>query len=180
MDPDEPDAGAARRRWVGRLGATFFLAGCVLSLVTTPFLPEDASRAGTIGVALGAGAVGIFAWLAPWHRWSRRASLVLVPPAFALIAAANLVGGSDYHSYGIYFVVAFLWLGIAHPPWTSVKVAPLAAVAYVVPLFFLPGDLASGIASAMVTIPICVLAGEALARGNERLVRTEVALRRDH
>jgi signal transduction histidine kinase len=180
MDPEEPYAGAERRRWVGRLGAAFFLAGGLLSLVTAPFLPQDANTVGTVAIALAAGAVGGFAWLAPWDRWSRRASLMLVPPAFALIAAANLFGGSDVHSYGIYFVVAFLWLGIAHPPWTSVAAAPFAAVAYVVPLFFLPGNLGSGIASAAVTIPICVLAGEALARGNERLLRTEVALRREH
>jgi signal transduction histidine kinase len=51
-----------------------------------------------------------------------------------------------------------------------------ALVAYVVPIFFLPGDIASGLGSAAVTVPLCVLVGEALAWGSERLERTELAL----
>ena len=65
---------------------------------------------------------------APWDAWPRVTSLILVPPAFALIALGNLYGGRE-HTYGVFFVVAFVWIGLAHGPWTSVAVAPLAIVA---------------------------------------------------
>ncbi len=59
-------------------------------------------------------------------------------------------------------------------------VAPLAAVAYVVPLLFLPSeDLPEGLGSAVVVLPLCVLIGEALSRGSERTLRTEAALQRE-
>jgi signal transduction histidine kinase len=168
-----------RRRWVGRLAAAFFLAGGALGLLTVPLLPRDANAAGSTLVSIAAGAVGVAIWLVPWERLPRAASLAIVPPAFALIAAGNLFGGSVYHGYGIFFVVAFVWIGLAHPPWTSVSMVPFAALAYVLPLFFLPGDIASGLGSAAITLPICVVVGEALARGIDRAGRTEDALRRE-
>ena len=93
-------------------------------------------------------ALGTAIWLAPWERWPRRASLGIVPPAFALIALGNVFGGANLHTYGVFFVVAFVWIGIAHPPRTSAAMAPLAAAAYIVPLFFLPGSIAAGLSSA--------------------------------
>src|SRR5437763_10993762 len=104
LDPTTP----TRRRLYGRLAAVFFLGGAVLSSVALPFATEDVDRAGTLIVAGIAASIGIFAWFAPWDRWRRSASMTLVPPAFALIASGNALGGSDYHTYGIFFVVAFV------------------------------------------------------------------------
>jgi hypothetical protein len=53
-----------------------------------------------------------------------------------LIALGNLYAGRE-HTYGVFFVVAFVWIGLAHGPWTSLAAAPLAIVAYLVPFFFL-------------------------------------------
>lgn len=164
---------------MGRLAAVFFAAAGLLLVATLPLTPDDSHRAGTAGVGVAAAVIGGVAWLVPWERLPDRATLVLVPPAFALIALGNLLGGSDYHAYGIFFVVAFVWLGLAHRPWTSVAVSPLAAVAYLVPIFLLPGDKAVGVGSAFVTIPICVIVGEALARGLDRLSQTQAALRQE-
>ena len=134
-DPTTP----SRRRLNGRLGADFFLGSGALSVVTLPLTPPDLNRPATLGVGLAAVAVGALAWSAPWERWPRAASLWLLVPGFSLIALGNLFGGSDYHTYGIFFVVAFVWVGIAQPPGTSLLVAPFAALAYVVPFFRLPG-----------------------------------------
>jgi signal transduction histidine kinase len=124
-------------------------------------------------------ALGIAIWFGPWERWPRWASLAIVPPAFALIAVGNGFGGEDLHAYGVFFVVAFVWIGMAHPPRTSAVLAPLAASAYILPLFFLPGSVAAGLASAAITIPVCVLVGEGIAWGVGRLEQIELALARE-
>jgi signal transduction histidine kinase len=72
-----------------------------------------------------------------------------------------------------------LWVGLAHPPRTSAALAPLAAAAYVLPLFFLPGTLGSGLTSAAITIPVCVLVGEGIGWGVGRLEQIELALARE-
>jgi signal transduction histidine kinase len=164
---------------MGRLAALLFLCSGVIVLLAFPLAPEDANDPGTIVVAVAAIALGVFAWFAPWDRWPQAASLIIVPPAFALIAFGNLYGGSALHSYGVFFVIAFVWIGLAHRPWTSVAMAPLATVAYVVPLYYLPGRPGVGLASAAITIPACVMIGEALARGAGHLTRTEEALREE-
>jgi signal transduction histidine kinase len=164
---------------MGRLAALLFLGSGALVLVTSPLAPEDANDPGTIAVSVASIALGAFAWVAPWDRWPQPASLVLVPPAFGLIAFGNLYGGSALHSYGVFFVIAFVWIGLAHRPWTSVAMAPPAAVAYIVPLYDLPGSVGTGLASAAITIPACVMIGEALSRGSGQLTRTEEELREE-
>jgi signal transduction histidine kinase len=167
-----------RRLLMGRLAGVLFLTSSGLMLIALPLSPEDASIAGTVAVAAGGMGVGCFAMLAPWDAWPRAASLVLVPPAFALIALGNLYGGRE-HTYGVFFVVAFVWIGLAHGPWTSLAAAPLAVVAYLVPFFFLPGDVETGVSSVAVTIPACVMVGEVLSWGSARLARTEEELRQE-
>lgn len=164
---------------MGRLAAVLFLVSGVIVLAALPLPPHDSNLTGQIVVALLALAVGAGAWFAPWDRWPPRASLVVIPPAFALIAFGNLTGGSGHYAYGVFFVVAFVWLGLAHTPWTSLAMAPLAAVAYVVPLFSLPGDLTTGLSSMATTLPVCVMIGEALSWGAGRLSQTEEALREE-
>jgi signal transduction histidine kinase len=157
----------------------FFAGAGALGLVTLP-LPAPASDvAATAAVDAMALALGIAIWFGPWERWPRWASLAIVPPAFALIAVGNVFGGEDLHAYGVFFVVAFVWIGMAHPPRTSAVLAPLAASAYILPLFFLPGSVAAGLASAAITIPVCVLVGEGIAWGVGRLEQIELALARE-
>ena len=102
-----------------------------------------------------------------------------MPPAFALIAVGNAFGGQDLHTYGVFFVVAFVWIGMAHPPRTSAALAPLAAAAYILPLYVLPGSVSAALASAAITIPVCVLVGEGIAWGMGRLGQIELALARE-
>jgi signal transduction histidine kinase len=167
----------ARQRWIGRLAATFFAGGGLLALVTLPLAARDSDRGASAIVAGLACVVGVVVWFVRWERLPSRVTLVLVPPAFTLIAAGNVYGGTDYFSYGIFFVIAFVWIGLAHPPWTSTFVAPLAFAAYLLPLAALPSqDAAAGVGSALLVVPISVLVGESLSRGLDRLERTQAEL----
>ena len=165
-----------RRRLMGRLAAVLFLCSSGIVLATLPALPPDASVPGTVAVSIAAVALGAAAWIAPWERWPQWASLVLVPPAFGLIAFGNLYGGGDERAYGVFFVVAFVWIGLAHRSWTSLAVAPIAGLAYAAPLGSLPGLFVDKVVSGVTTIAACVMVGEALSWGATRLARTEQAL----
>lgn len=128
-------------------------------------------------VGLSALALGVAAYRLPWQRWHPRASLVLGLIAFAMIAVSNQFGGVSAYSYAVYFVVVFVWLGIAHPPGTSFLMAPLAATAYVLP-FLLAPEVAgrNAVSSVTVGIPVCVLVGETIARVVRRQAEAQAAL----
>jgi signal transduction histidine kinase len=167
------------RRLFGRLAAMFYAGSGLLGLALLPLPAPGADGAAVAAVYATAVVIGIAVWLAPWERWPRPASLAIVPPAFALIALRNAYGGQDLQLYGVFFVVAFVWIGMAHPPRTSVAMAPLAAAAYILPLSILPGGIEAGLPSAALTIPVCLLVGEGLAWGMSRLEGIELALRQE-
>jgi signal transduction histidine kinase len=168
-----------RRALLGRLAAVFYVGSALLVLITLPLPAPGAQRAALGLVAGAAAAVGVVVWIAPWDRWPRRAGLVIIPPALALIALRNTFGGSDLHTYSIFFVVAFVWLGLAQPPRASLLMAPLAATAYILPLLAMPGDIEAGLASAATTIGVCVLVGEGISWGMAKLEQIEGALHRE-
>lgn len=168
-----------RRRLHGRLAAMFFAGAGALGLVTRVLTVPGSNRMATAAVYAAGLALGIVIWATPWERWPRQASLAIVPPAFALIALGNAFRGPDLHTYSVFFVVAFVWIGMAHRPRTSVAMAPLAAAAYILPLFVLPGSIRAGLSSAAITIPVCVLVGEGIAWGVGKLEQIELALGRE-
>lgn len=180
-DPEAALGGERRRRQVvlARLAAVFYLGSGVLGLVTLPLPAPGSNRIATVAISAAALAVGTAIWLLPWDRWPQRAALGIIPPGLALIALANTFGGSDLHTYGVFYVVAFVWIGLAQPRGTALLVLPLAATAYVLPLLTLPGSVPAGLSSAAVTIPVCVLVGEGIAGGMARLERIEEALHRE-
>jgi signal transduction histidine kinase len=166
-----------RKRLYGRLAGLLFFGSGAVTIATLP-LPASPglNRLVLVVVACIALAAGTFAWLAPWDRWPRSSSLALVPIALGLIAAGNSFGGSDPRAYGIFFIVVFVWIGVSHPLWTSVSMAPLAAVAYIAPIIAMK-DGGASLSSVAITIPVCVLVGESLSWGTKQLARTEEALR---
>lgn len=173
------DGPAGRRGLFGRLAAIFFAGAGVLGLAALPLPAPGSDMGATAAVYAAALACGVAIWYAPWGSWPRAASLAVVPPAFALIAVGNAFGGEDLHTYGVFFVVAFVWIGMAHRPGTSAALAPLAAAAYILPLYLLPGSVPAGLASAAITIPVCVLVGEGIAWGMGRLEQIELAWARE-
>ncbi|HEU0132330.1 MAG TPA: ATP-binding protein [Mycobacteriales bacterium] len=161
----------------GRTAGLLLMAAGAFTVVNN-YLPGsellDIALLNAIGlIALGTGAVSYL--LLPWQRWHPRASLVLGLLGFALIAVSNRYGGVSAYSYAVYFVVIFVWVGIAHPPRMSWLLAPVAAVAYVVPLTLTHVPKAS-ISSVSVAIPVCVLVGETIARTVRRQAEAQRAL----
>jgi signal transduction histidine kinase len=163
----------------GRLAAVFFTGSGVLGLVTLPIPAPGLNVPAIAAISSVAIAVGVATWFVPWRSWPRRASLGLVPPAFALIALTVTYGGADFQAYGVFLLVSFVWIGISQAPRTSVAAAPLAIAAYLLPLSFMHADFKAGIYSASLTIPECVLVGEGIAWFLTRLERMENALRRE-
>jgi signal transduction histidine kinase len=168
-----------RRRLYGRLAAVFFTGAALLGLVTLPLPTPGLNVPATAVLSAAALVLGIAVWLAPWDSWPRLASLALVLPAFALIALANTYGGASLQTYGVFFLVVFVWIGIAHAPRTSFAVAPLAIAAYVLPLVALRENARVGLYSTVLTIGICVLVGEGMAWSVGRLEQIELALQRE-
>ncbi len=168
-----------RRRLYARLAAIYLVGSALLVLVTLGLPPPSQNVTVVALAAAAAVALGVAVWFAPWERWPLRATLGIIPPAFALIAVGNEYGGPALYDYGVFFVVAFVWVGIAQPRFTSFGIAPLAAIAYVLPLLFMPGSIWTGLSSAAITIPLCVLVGEVIAYGVARHEQIELALQRE-
>jgi diguanylate cyclase (GGDEF)-like protein len=133
-------------------------------------LPEArvTDRATLYRILASATIIGVVAYHAPWDRWHPRATLVLLAPAFALLAAGNYLGTVQAFAFPIFFVVTFVWVGAAHPRWTSLLCVAPATVAYVVPIALRPDPLAIDVTSVVITMPVCVLVAETLAAVGDR------------
>jgi diguanylate cyclase (GGDEF)-like protein len=145
--------------WAARAASWLFLAAGVLTLVS-------ADLPGTTNVAimriLGGLAIltAAAARVLPWDRWPDRATLVLVIPAFAMISFGDRYAGASPYSYGIYYIVLFVWIGLTQPRRTSVWLAPVATVFYLAPLWGASNVYPGAGVSTVVTIAVCVLVGE--------------------
>lgn len=150
-------------KMAGRLAGSLFVGSGALTILYV-FLPTPPliNRAAVIVIAAAAIAVGCAGAFLPWDRWTPRATLSLLVLAFATIAIGNVYGSINSSLFGVFFIVAFMWTGVAHPRGTSLLFAPLAAVAYVIPILYRPPGTADA-ASATIVIPIGVLVGEMLA-----------------
>ncbi len=151
------------QRLTARLGAVLFVLSGVVTLVNLA-LPSPTERhiPAMIGIAIGAILTGSVAWFLPWHRWPRKATLPLVPCAFVMIALGGMASLRPW-SYAVYWVVVFVWLGVAHPRWTSARFAPVAAVAYLSPFVVVEHGGIDAFTSVAVVLPVCLLVGESLA-----------------
>ena len=158
------------QRVIGRMAALLFLGGGVASILLPS--PAGASHAGQIAVGVVGVAIGAAAWFAPWDRWPRRATLVIAPPAFALFAAAVLLGSYNASTNALYYMLVFVWIGVSHRRGTALMFAPIAAVAYLVPLV-VTGRGDDGVTSVWEVILLSVLVGEGLSWMSMKLRRAE-------
>ncbi|MEA3075159.1 MAG: hypothetical protein QOF60_67 [Actinomycetota bacterium] len=151
------------QRLIARLGAVLFVLSGVVTLANLA-LPSATPRRMVDLVLIGSGAilVGLVCWYLPWHRWPRNATLPLVPVGFLLISLGGMASLRPW-SYAVYWVVVFVWLGVAQRRGTSAKFAPVALAAYVAPFVVTPHGGLDAFTSAGVVIPVCVLVGESLA-----------------
>ena len=146
----------------GPAGLLFALAG-VLGLVTGLFLDAGTNRVAGIAINVCALLCAIGIHLAPWDRWSPRASLVVVPLALGLMVVGQRVAPGAPTVYGVWFIVVFAWIGFWHPPRTALAFAPLAAAAYIVPFLGNPLAPPDAIASVAIAIPVATMLGEVIA-----------------
>jgi diguanylate cyclase (GGDEF)-like protein len=153
-----------------------FVAAGTLGLVGE-LVPNAARGDGMRVVNVVAVVLGIVVSQLPWSRWSARATLALVPAALALIVVGRCLDPSGGPLYGLWFVVVFGWVGSWHPPRMCLALAPVGALAYVLP--FLPGSPASSpeaLATAAIAVPIAVVLGEVLAAHGAAMQQAQVAL----
>ena len=162
----------------GQQGGKLLLAAGALTLVNN-YLPGNGhldiavlNTLGVLAVALGAACLRI-----PWERLPRRAPLLLLLAAFALLVVAGSAGGISAYSYAVYYVVVFVWVGIAQPPGTSLWVSPVAAASYLLPFMLADTPPETSISSVTVAVPVCVLVGETLARSVAKLEASREDLR---
>ena len=162
----------------GAQGGRLLLAAGVFTLVNN-YLPGSGhlDRVVLNTVALVAIALGLACLRVPWERLHQRAPLPLALVAFALLSLSNHYGGVSAYSYAVYFVVVFVWVGIAQPPGTAWWLVPPAAVAYVLPFLVAADPPTTALPSVTVAIPVCVLVAEVLARTVRRLEHSQDALR---
>lgn len=155
-------------RIIGRVAALFFLAAALGSLVPGP---AWSSYAAQMGLLLGNVLVGLAAWFIPWERWRRSATLWLAPVALADMAAAVLTRGYNPATFAMYYLVLFVWAGVSFRRGTSVRLAPLAAAAYFVPMYAVEGSAAA--MAVLEVVPVAVIVGEGVAWVSARLRSAE-------
>ncbi|MCU1351988.1 MAG: diguanylate cyclase [Acidimicrobiales bacterium] len=97
--------------------------------------------------------------------------LAVTIPAFAAVGAAARLGLAPIRTYGVLFVAVFAWLGLHHPPRSSLKVLPLFVLAYVVPLIDATPPLS--VRALLIVGATCVFVGETIATERLRTVRAQ-------
>ncbi len=148
-----------------RQGGWFFVAAGILTILNN-YVPggEYLDKGFMLGLGIGCILLGVVVLKLPWSRWPWWTELTLPVISFGLIALANNAGGVSAYTFGTFFVFVFVWIGMAQPPGMSLKMAPVAALFYVLPGAV--GDVATAgaVSSVPLVIPICVLVGETIAR----------------
>ncbi len=151
------------RRASGRLASMLVVACGVIGIaqpVAAHVPGQDTALALAVGVVATVG--GALLWVLPWQGVSHRAQLaMLVPPAAALIGL-DLAAASEAAVALWALVAANVWIGLAQPRWTAVKVMPVNAAACVVPLI-VGNELPWRAVGVLLALPLTVAMGEIIA-----------------
>jgi len=165
----ERSSGGGKRRWsdvdserAARAASWLFVFAGVLTVVSAD-LPGTRSALTMRVLGIAALLIGFVIRVLPWATWHRSATLSLVVPAFVLIGVGNRYGSDAPYAYAIYFIVVFTWVGLSQPPRTSVWLAPVATLVYLLPMVGLHDLYPGATTSTVVAIPVCVLVGETVA-----------------
>ena len=158
-----------------RLMAALFAAAGLVALANALVPQPVAARNATVLAGLSALAMAVVAWLLPWGRWPPWATIGLAPPAFGIIVFANVAADTPSYTYGVFFVVVYLWLGLTMAPRVPLALAPLATATYIAPFLVGSRHDTDALTSTFVAIPVCVLVGEVLAGTMARVRKAHAA-----
>lgn len=161
------------QRAVGRMGSLLFIAAGLVSIVQSalPYaLHFNSAAQASIGAA--SVAIGIGCWLLPWQRWPGSRTLWLAPIGLLLLSSTALLGGYNVFTFGAYFMVVFVWIGLTQPRRTSLWFVPLAAVAYLVPTWF-HHRAPQALLSVIELVVMCAVLAESLGWVAQHLRRAE-------
>jgi len=120
-----------------RQASVLFFAAGVMTLVNNHLPDADVHVINDI-VGMLAIVVAPLGWLLPWRRWPLSVTLVYFPFCLGLLVVTALYGSFASELYGVWYVVAFVWVGLHHPKRTSLVLALPAAIAYLAPLLHQP------------------------------------------
>jgi diguanylate cyclase (GGDEF)-like protein len=165
------DSGA-RQVLMGRLAGLLFMGSGVVTLASFGSMRTPAGRTGTAALGVASVIAGLITLKLPWASWPRNRSLWLVPVALAMVSLGNSLGADRPYDYGVFFVVVHVWIGLSHPPRTSVLFGPLTLAAYAAPLM-VGAHPSDAYASALTVVPVSILVGEATAWLMVQLDRSE-------
>ena len=164
----------ADRGSAARNASVLFFAAGVMTIVNN-HLPGGSYHVTNDVVGLAAIAVSPSGWLLPWERWGPSRSLAYFPLCLALLVLNAYYGSTPPQIYGIWFVVAFVWVGLHHPPRTALSLGVPAAVAYVLPLVLVAHPSGEAVRTVTMVIPAAVLIAELLSATNAALMEARAA-----
>lgn len=182
----------ARTTAASRQMAGLFLFSGLLAFVSAGAAVDSAPALLEVGLASVATAALITAL--PWSRWPASASLVLVIPAFGIVAASSALELIPPRTYGLFFVLIYVWLALHHRRRWAYGILPVAAIAYTAPLVLIDVDppfspealtmamitwvmLAEIISRSQDTASEAIRASEHAVDGFRTVARTSAALR---
>jgi diguanylate cyclase (GGDEF)-like protein/PAS domain S-box-containing protein len=158
-----------------REAALLFAICGVVALAGAP-MPGPVDRAAVSGIGIACLVLAGVIWQLPWSRWEVSATLVLTFPLLALVAVTELAGVPARTSTVLLFLL-FAWVGAHQPRRSSFWLAPLAAVAYTLPMAVIGKATPLGFLSVLLMIVACILVAELIVHIAEQRRASERELR---
>ncbi len=165
----------ARFTGPAREAALLFAICGVVALAGAP-MPGPVDRAAVVGIGMACLVLAGAIWQVPWSRYEVSATLVLTFPLLALVAVTEFAGVPARTSTVLLFLL-FAWVGAHQPRRSSFWLAPLAAVAYTLPMVMIGKATPFGFLSVMLMIIGCVFVAELIAHIAEQRRTSERELR---
>jgi len=144
-----------------RRAAIMFAAAGSLSIVNAwlpGVCPADQRAAFTLLGLLDACVAVAFLRL-PWHRWPAWTLAAVPVSALALVDLFAIVGRLEPGVYSLFLLLLGIWTGLSLPRWTTLKLTPAIAAAFVLPLVVRDRG-ADALDLVGLVVPLVVLVGE--------------------
>ena len=125
-------------------------------------MPGPVHRLAVAAIGTGCFALAGVIRVLPWGRWGDSATLVLIVPLLALVDLTEFAGTPARTDTVLVFLL-FAWVGAHQPRWSSLWLAPLAGIAYTVPMVVKGRATPFGLLSVLLMIVACMLVAELIA-----------------